>query len=148
MTSQAPPISTSFGEWVQCTRLDRGLTKAECARRAGVSLQRWSEIETKRPRRTNHGSAGVQLGTAVQVARALDVPEREALVAAGHAEAERTVNTSAANTTSEPSIVHYFNELPRDVQQDVLEIVRALYKRHGNVPVRRDVSPIYLVAHQ
>jgi transcriptional regulator with XRE-family HTH domain len=120
-----------FGDWVRTTRLDRGLTKTECARRAGLSVQRWSEIESRRLRRANHASAGVQKATVLQVADALEVSRETALRAAGLSE-----HSTVTETHTQPNIVHYFNELPRDVQEDVLEMVRALSRRHGTLTQR------------
>ena len=65
-----------FGTWVRETRLAVGLSEAECARRAGMSPQRWNTMErtVKHPERA----------TAEKVASILDVPVEEALQAAGY----------------------------------------------------------------
>jgi|SRR5579884_2907909 len=65
-----------FGEWVKQTRIAKGLSEAECARRAGMSAQRWNRMEktVQHPERA----------TAEKIATTLDVPIEEALQAAGY----------------------------------------------------------------
>jgi transcriptional regulator with XRE-family HTH domain len=67
--------SVTFGEWVKEQREARGLRPAECARRAGLSAQRWSNLEakSKRPYRD----------TCVSVAKGLGMLLEDVMAAAG-----------------------------------------------------------------
>lgn len=108
-----------FGEWVAVTRQQKGLTQRECAIRADMSPQRWSQLE-------RHGR-NVPIThpthtTLERVAHALDVPLPEAQEAA-----ERS--RPSGNDLALPFHAIY-NSLPDRVRMDVDEMVSALHRRH------------------
>ena len=131
----------TFGEWVTSQREAKSLTKTECARRAGFSAQRWAQIEQpNRRREAVQTSPSVQLSTVKRVAQALDVPASDALRAAGF--------TNAVLPQDEPTVVAYYNALPHQVQEDVLEMLRVLYRRHNRDSHRKSIRDITVRGHR
>jgi transcriptional regulator with XRE-family HTH domain len=131
----------TFGEWVTAQRESRGLTKTECARRAGFSAQRWAQIEqATRRREDTAGVPRVHQTTAQRVAHALGVPVTEALRAAGYANIQPP--------SEEPAVIAYYNALPHDVQEDVLEMLRVLYRRYHREGRRRTLAGVTVKGHR
>ena len=73
----------TFGEWVAQERELRKLTKTECAKRAGITPQRWAQIEYDLSNRSDGSPPQISRKSVEKVALGLGVPVSEALRAAG-----------------------------------------------------------------
>jgi transcriptional regulator with XRE-family HTH domain len=69
------PPEKHFGAWVSEQRRATGMSEAECARRSGLTPQRWNNMEKQ--------SRTATVRTAQRVADALELPLREVQIAAG-----------------------------------------------------------------
>lgn len=128
---------TSFGEWIRERRLTLRLKAFECAERAGMKPQMWSDWENDRSRKADGSPMTPRPETIRRIAAALEVPPAEAMRAAGLL-TERDEEPDFAPdsdhdhdyNTDEASIVAYYNGLPDPVREDVREMLEALYKKH------------------
>jgi transcriptional regulator with XRE-family HTH domain len=73
-----------FGVWTESERQKQRLSMTECARRAGISVPRWKQIEIGQSRRKDGGSSRPEESTVFKVADALHVPRSAALETAGY----------------------------------------------------------------
>jgi transcriptional regulator with XRE-family HTH domain len=73
----------TFGTWIKKKRLDGGWKAGECAARAGMTAQSWSDWENDRSRRKGTGASTPTLPTLEKIARGLEVELVEVLHAAG-----------------------------------------------------------------
>lgn len=98
-----------FAEWVKLTREGRGLLMGECAERAKVTQAAWSQYEDaeryRQPRQE----------TAIKIAKALGVPEQEALSAAGYSN----------NTEIPAELKTIWHMVPAARRSNFLKVVRA-----------------------
>jgi transcriptional regulator with XRE-family HTH domain len=101
-----------FGNWLRQRREALGLSKAECARRAGLSAQRWSQLELR-----SEQPSGNSLHRVLR-----------AIGSDGHEEVG--LQMPPLNASLAPSFLALYNGLPNPVQTDVLEMVRALASSH------------------
>jgi len=74
----------TFGQWVRDQRESRRMTKTECAQRAGISVQRWAQIEADESSSKAGGIPQPSRKTAERVALAFGIPLSAALEAAGY----------------------------------------------------------------
>lgn len=73
-----------FGDWVRQTRRNKGYTQKECADRAGMQYQNWSRWERGGKQVDSVEDPQPERETAIAFARGLQVPEADALKAAGY----------------------------------------------------------------
>ena len=111
----------SFDEWVSEKRRVEKLTMTECAKRAGVSVQRWQQIEVP-PARKSEGFTQPRREVVSYVCNALGVPLSEGLAAAGY--------TSDMEIT-DSSIQVYFENMKEEGREMLLDTARMLYKRYA-----------------
>lgn len=74
----------TFGQWMRAQRQMRGWTITRCAERAEMKWQSWQRLENDDPKRRDGSPSQPTRHTVERVARALDVPEAEAMHAAGY----------------------------------------------------------------
>jgi transcriptional regulator with XRE-family HTH domain len=72
----------TFGRWTKQERERKRMTKTECALRAGVSIQRWAQIEYDESNRRDNKPPRIERETVEWVARGLQVQVDEAMIRA------------------------------------------------------------------
>lgn len=100
-----------FEEWVTKTRTEKGLSQTECAERIGIKQPSWQEYEnpTKNRQRDKR--------TVLKIAEALQVPEKEALQAAGYQSVEGEIPRELETI---------WQSVPRERQARFLRAVRSM----------------------
>jgi transcriptional regulator with XRE-family HTH domain len=74
----------SFGKWVESQREAKNLSKTICAKRAGMKVQRWAQIEYDESRRKDNSPPQPTRNTCAKIAAGLDLPLSIVLDAAGY----------------------------------------------------------------
>ncbi|HXJ39208.1 MAG TPA: helix-turn-helix domain-containing protein [Bryobacteraceae bacterium] len=70
----------NFGEWIEHTRIQKGLTEEQCRARAGMTQPNWSRLVNSPPHQPRKS-------TMEAVARALEAPLSLVMAAAGYEDA-------------------------------------------------------------
>lgn len=118
--------SLSFGDWIVNTRLSKRLDAKECAERAGVTPQAWSEWEVGRSRRKDGKPARPTMDTIRKIAHALEEPVSSAMAEAGYVANDDASKTNL-NAPTRPRLIIY--EGDSDQLPPELEVVYALHGR-------------------
>lgn len=100
------------------------LQSKECAERAGIPAQMWSDLETDRSRRKDGLPTQPRLETLQRIADALESPLSELLEATGFTDSVSDENEDP------PAFIAYYNELPENVQEDIEAQIEALWRKH------------------
>jgi transcriptional regulator with XRE-family HTH domain len=117
----------TFDRWLRDKRRERGWTGPELAAKSGVSKQVISNIERQAPHPISNSPYRPKVETVDKLAEALGGPLAEARQAAGYASQLPKSDTPADIEIRRLS--HYFKELPRECQLDVLALTEALWRR-------------------
>jgi len=116
-------MQETFGEWLVRTRKKQGLTQLQLASRVGVTKQYISNLERDAP----HGISGARPTPSAKVvkkiATGLDVPESEALRAAGYYPEEAEIDPR------QTQLLSYFRELSDNERDDALALMETIYRR-------------------
>jgi len=81
----------TFGEWIRAHMREKRLTGLVCSHRSGLTTSVWSRWARDQVRRKDGMPSQPRKETVEAIARALEVPYREALVAAGYTREEEPV---------------------------------------------------------
>jgi transcriptional regulator with XRE-family HTH domain len=117
-----------FGRYVRTYREDNaGLSQTEAAKLAEMTRQQWNRIEK--------GTSGSKRPSIIKIAEALNGEPRLFLAQAGFLEPSEPgepepIGQSAPTSDLElKRLTHYFSELPRECQLDVMALTEALWRR-------------------
>lgn len=120
---QRDSMQETFGEWLKRTRKKQGLTQQQLADRVKVSKQYISNLE----RNARHGTSGAKPTPSAKVvkriATGLEVPESEALRAAGYYPEEAEIDPR------QTQLLSYFLELSDNERDDALALIETIYRR-------------------
>lgn len=114
-----------FGAWTQAERQKQGLSMTECARRAGISVPRWKQIEVGQSRRKDGQASRPEEATVFKVADALELPRTAALEVAGY--------QMRSFEPVDTEVVRYLNRLAHEVSADEVPRFWRLVKRQAEV---------------
>lgn len=132
---------TTFGEWMRNRRIELRLKAYEAADRAGMKPQAWSDLENDRSRKADGSPMTPRPDTLRRIARALEVPARDAIEAAGVvSEADSQYDPQADSDFSEDDpagddmqrLLAFYEGIGQDDKDELLQIARMKWeKRHG-----------------
>lgn len=118
-------VEMTFGKWVETERERLGLTKTECATKAGVSVQRWAQIEYEAPTRKDEKPPRPTDKTCERVAVGLSLTLDEVLTAAGY-----SVETDAEEADVPRKFKAYYTGLPPEGKAAIDATLEAMWKAY------------------
>jgi transcriptional regulator with XRE-family HTH domain len=116
----------TFGDYLLEKRKTRKLSQEDLAADAGLSRNYISVIERNQPHHITGAEPQPSRETVKRLAAALGVPDAEALNAAGYSGA-----TIESNNDNFPRLKAFYDELPPDGQDELVEIAFTLWKRRN-----------------
>lgn len=130
-------LMATFGDWMREKRTALRLKSYECAERAQMTPQQWSNWENDRTRKADGSPTVPRPETIRRIAAALEVPAKDAMRAAGlFTEADEETDPQNEDAPEydpnqdDPQVMAYYNGLPEYVQEDVKAQLEALWKKH------------------
>lgn len=104
-----------FGQYLRKHRQAVGINQAEAGRLAGMSRTQWTRLEL--------GESGTRRENIPQIAKAIKADLHETYRKAGYSPPSEELYM--------PVMIEDFNYLPKNVQEDVAVIIKALRQKYG-----------------
>lgn len=109
---------SEFGKWIRQKRNALGLTQTECAERAGMKVQQWSRMEKEVTRPA--------YDTLVAVAKALQLPLEEVLIAASYEVYRPEAVESRIGKRLEPLLLQVPSDRRPAIEAAIEQVTRAM----------------------